>query len=264
MIAFNGAGRGVILVALVLSGMSAAMWGDALPQPVGTGHSVAAQRSSATGTRQRREARRGTRSNAIGNALCGRGPTPDARAVALDGIGITAAVEKSAWAAEAIQTWDQWANSRECDGATPEERARFNERVVALTSIGADLQRGTVVAEVLGQLITLAPIRYDEAEWPRSCAPCNALLASAERMIARGHAAGGKPGMLEPQVGRRLELGKEHDGLRGEFCAMKRSTELATADARARFAYYTWTRTAAVVFDTIEVLQHPSFERLCR
>jgi hypothetical protein len=197
----------------------------------------------------------------ISAALCGRGAgSRAALANALDKFGPIAL--PPIWREAKIETLQRWLEAPICPEASESESNLYTSRHMVLDQLGRRLERAKVTEKIGSALARFRGLRPSSVEWPSSseCDGCAALRSSAAEVA---DIASLWPLRTSTQVGARLDDAAKHEPLVAKLCAARPAAN-ARADIEKRFRYYSWTASAASLFEVAALFEQPEVVAGCR
>jgi hypothetical protein len=196
----------------------------------------------------------------ISAALCGRGQRNREQAEALD--EFKSPELPPIWQKETVETLRSWLKAQICLKASGKEVDRFQSRRRVLE----ELERRLTRAEGREQIgATLAPFRSRKPspeEWPSDvdCEACAALRSSAATVA--DIASQWQP-QKATQLGSLLKTATQWEALVAELCAAQPPLN-ARAEIERKFRYYSWTASAARLFEVAALFAKPEIAAECR
>lgn len=197
----------------------------------------------------------------ISAALCGHGKGFRAElAKALD--GFNPLDPPRIWREEEVETLQIWLKAPTCPEALDRETDRYRSRRRVLAGLGRQRARAKVT-ERIGT--TLTPFREwssSPEEWPSDleCDACATLRSSAARVA---DIASRWPAQKGTKLGALLEVATQREDLVARLCAAQPSPN-SRAEIERRFRYYSWTASAARLFEVAALFEKPEIVAECR
>lgn|GEM_PF-7035920 len=200
----------------------------------------------------------------ISDALCGRENRQRGRADALD--RLDSAILPEVWQRSKVVDIELWLKAPICLDATSAETARFEQRREALGQLLSRVKRARTTELVEAALARFRGWQPKPDEWPTSseCPECAALRLVAVRLAAV--TASRPPGRKlaeDAQIGPQLNAAAKRESLIAGLCAAKPSPG-ARAEIERRFRYYSWTASAAKLFEVAAFFERPEVVAGCR
>lgn len=198
----------------------------------------------------------------IAAALCGHGKGAAARlAKALDEVDPPDLPQ--VWQEEEVETLQNWLKVAPiCPDASELAADRYQARRRVLDKLGRQLAR-VKSTERIGT--ALAPFRgrdLSPEEWPSDleCGACAALRSSAASVA---DIASRWPVQNGAKLGPLLKVAMQREDLVAGLCAAQPSLN-ARAEIEEKFRYYSWTASAARLFEVAALFEKPEIAAECR
>ncbi|HWM92941.1 MAG TPA: hypothetical protein VN493_19415 [Thermoanaerobaculia bacterium] len=166
------------------------------------------------------------------------------------------------WGAMKDETFQLWLAAEICSEPSEEQAARYTARRRMLEELGRRLERAKLTEQIGTILKPFRGWRSVSEEWPSGseCGGCAELRSSTTRVV---DIASRWPVQMSSTLGALLKNAIQHEDLIAELCAAKPSPS-ARAEIEGKFQYYSWTSSAARLFQVAALFENPQIVAECR